>query len=63
MTLLKLSNLSWLALFAATAATGNSACSSNPGPAPKAYAAVTIGAGTDTGVNDVPACGMQAAPL
>jgi hypothetical protein len=65
MTLLKLSNLtclsclSWLALFAATAATGSTtACSSNPGPAPKAYAAVQIGAGTDTGINDVPACGL-----
>ncbi|MGH7438066.1 MAG: hypothetical protein ACRENE_20480 [Polyangiaceae bacterium] len=57
MTLLKLSNLSWLALFAATAATGNTACSSNPGPAPKAYAAVLIMAGGNPGVNDVPACG------
>ena len=60
MTLLKLSNLGWLALLAAMAGSANNACSNSPGPPSEAFLAATLGPGSLNGVNDAPACSMQA---
>jgi hypothetical protein len=60
MTLLNVANVSWVALLAAMAGTASTACSNNAGPAAKAFVQGEINAGTQAGVDDGAACGMNA---